>query len=375
MTGPSLQQHKIRALLGEGMLGTVYAAEQPALRRKAALKILRGRRDRRQLALFLEEAHAIRAFRHPHVAELIEVGALPDGQPYVLGELVRGETLGDRLRRLCRLPIPDVVDFALQAARALGAAHERGIVHGGLSREDIFLIPDLRMRRGERVKLNDFATARLRRPVVSAASAAEVPGTAVYLAPEQLQARRRVDYRADIYALGGLMYHALCGIPPFMAESRGALRELHLHALPARPRSLNPDVPYRLEVAILRALAKRPDDRFASMAAFARALESAMVPLARHHSRVPAVSLGAAVAMCLVLLLSPRAPGHPSPGRQGEAAAAPRGPQIVVLPAAGRVKLAKGKRRMAGRKRPIRSTTALLDRSVLDRDDLWAQRH
>jgi serine/threonine protein kinase len=379
MTGPCLQQYRIRALIGEGMLGTVYAAEHPALRRKAALKILRAPRDRRQMALFLAEARAARAFRHPNVAELIEVGALPDGQPYLLGELVGGETLGDRLRRLCRLPIPDVVDFAMQAARALGAAHELGIVHGGLSREDLFLIPDLRMRRGERVKLTDFATAPLRRPAISGNSAGAIPGTAVYLAPEQLQPRRRVDYRADIYALGGLVYHALCGVPPFVADTCGGLRELHLHGLPARPRALNRDIPHRLEVAILRALAKRPDDRFASMAAFSRALESAMRPLARRSSRLPTVSLTTAVAMCLVLLVSARAPGRSSSG-PGDARVEVRGPGIVVLPHAAatgpaRAQAARGKRRVAGRKRQARPTTALLDRSVLERDELWAQRH
>jgi serine/threonine protein kinase len=369
MTGPCLQQYKIRALIGEGTLGTVYAAEHPTLRRKAAIKILRPgrRRDLRQLALFSAEGRAVRAFRHPHVAALLEVGQLPEGQPYLIGELLGGETLGDRLRRVCRLPIRDVVEFALQAAKGLGAAHERGIVHGGLSREDVFIIPDLRMRFGERIKLTDFGTGRLRRAVVTSATAGDVPGTAVYLAPEQLQPRRRVDYRADIYALGGLIYHALCGVPPFVADTRAALRELHLHALPARPRSLNPDINYRLERAILRALAKRPDDRFASMAAFARDLESAMLP-PRRHSRVPAVSLSAAATMCLVLLLSARAPGGVSSAPQSPAAAPARGPHIVVLPPAA-AKRAKGKRRV---KRPA---TALLDRSVIEREDIWGQRH
>jgi serine/threonine protein kinase len=370
MTGPCLQQHKIRALIGEGMLGTVYAVEHRVLRRQAMLKLLHPG-CRRQMTALLEQARAVRAFRHPQVAEVLEVGQLLDGQPYVMSELLAGETLGDRLRRLGCLPIPDALDFAMQAARALGAAHEHGLVHRGLTREDLFLSTDLRMRRGERVTLSDFGLAHLRRPAVLERVAGDLPGTALYLAPEQLQPRHRVDYRADIYALGGILYHALCGAAPFVAGSRAALARMHLEELPARPRSLNPDVPARVEAAILRALAKRPDDRFASMAAFARALEAATLRVAPPRRRLPAATMTMTVAACLVLVLAARAPagGVASPAPRPVARAV-RGPTIVPMPSAHDQRKPVKRRSARSARRPL----VLAAGSVLERDDLWGQR-
>jgi eukaryotic-like serine/threonine-protein kinase len=338
MTGTYLRQYQLRALIGEGTFGTVYAAEHRSLRRKAAVKImhLACRGDRRRLSLLREEARAVRALGHPHIAEILEVGQLPEGQPYVMTELIAGETLGDRLRRVRCLPLTDVLDFAAQAASTLGDAHERGIVHRGLTREDFFLIPDLRMRRGERVKLADFGMARLGRQRMANLIADDPPGSALYLAPEQLQPRRRVDHRADVYALGGLMYHALCGVPPFVADTRKALVARHLHDTPPPPRSLNPDVPYRLQAAILRALAKRPDERFESMEAFVSALRGVVVSSpGRRQFPVAAASMTTALAMCAVLLLPTRAPTDApllARGKIGPSLHAPRRPSIVQLP-------------------------------------------
>jgi eukaryotic-like serine/threonine-protein kinase len=385
MTGPYVQQYEIRSLIGEGTHGTVYAAEHRLLRRRAALKIMHPtcHGDWRRLALFREDARAVRALRHPHIAEIIEVGRLPGGEPYTLTELIAGETLGDRQRRLKIMPLTDVLDFGIQAAITLGAAHQGGIVHRGLTREDFFLIPDLGMRRGERVKLADFAAARLRRPGGASDIPGDLPGSALYLAPEQLQPRRRVDYRADIYALGGLLYHALAGVPPFSADSRAALAAMHLHDTPAGLRSLNPDVPARVEAAILRALAKRPDDRFESMEGLARALRSAFASPVRRRSHLPAASTSMALAMLVLVLLSARAPmgAASSAARGARESSKPshRGPSIVQLPdSAGRqarVTPAAKRRTARSGKRTIRQPAALLDSAVVDRDDLWGHRY
>src|SRR5205814_2475487 len=134
-------------------------------------------------------------------------------------------------------------DFAAQAASTLQAVHDRDLFHGALTREDLFLVPDLTMPRGERVKLLDFGTGRLRRP----GGDRDLPGTSVYLAPEQWEGTDPIDHRADIYALGGLLYHALTGVPPFLARTRAELRALHLGETPLRPRAINRDVPTRVE--------------------------------------------------------------------------------------------------------------------------------
>src|SRR3954469_13278751 len=383
MPGPCLQQFKLRAIIGEGALGTVYEAEHRSSRHRVAVKIFhQPTADRRRLALFRDDARAVRLLHHPHIARIVEAGRLPEGQPYLITELIGGETLGDRLRRLKCLSVVDALEFAAQAAGALAAAHEHGVVHRGLTREDLFLIPDLRLRRGERLKVADFATARLRASGAAGAIAGELPGSGLYRAPEQLLLRRRVDHRADIYALGAIVYHALCGAPPFVADTPADLVAMHLHEPPPSPRSLNADVPPDLDAIILRALAKRPDARFESMAALVAALKDVTVARpAPRPARVPNGSASAtvALALCTLLVLSARAPGEAALSDiTARRASSPRGPSIVQLPANAGV-AATPRRATNGRggrrtRRPTPVVTAVRERSVLDRDDLWARR-
>jgi serine/threonine protein kinase len=286
-----VQEYKIRALIGEGTLGTVYATEHPRLGRKAALKVLHHARllDRAQATRFIVDARTAQSLRHPHLADVIEVGILPGGQAYVMTELLRGETLGERLRRVGTLPVADVLDFGAQAASALDAAHQRGLVHGRLTREDIFLVPDLSLPRGERVKLLDLGTA----PLEASDRAGDIPsGSAVYRAPETT-----LDPRADIYALAGLLYHALCGTPPFSAGGQAALVQAHREDVPASARSLNRDVPAHLSAALRKALARRPEDRFSTMTRFIDALS-------RHGRAGPRLDRFRAASALMVLAFS-----------------------------------------------------------------------
>jgi serine/threonine protein kinase len=217
------------------------------------------------------------------------------------------------------------------------------------------------MPRGERLTLLDAALAPLRRRIDPARA---LPmGAALFLAPEAWTGV--LDRRADIYALGGLLYNALAGAPPHLAATTGELMAWHRTRQPAPLRRLNPDVPRHIEAAIRRALAKRPEDRFGSMAAFARALR----PSARPSALRP-VAAGLAAAICGLFLFSARAPGEMSPPASPSpvVTVAARAPRIVRMPEVPVTTVRLKKVSRAAAPRPI--ITALLER-----EDLWGRRH
>jgi serine/threonine-protein kinase len=173
--------------------------------------------------------------------------------------------------------VPDALDFVQQAAEALAVAHHRGIVHCDLKPENLLLVPDHATPRGERVKVLDFGIARLRGQGQSdpSTSGLIILGSPFYMAPEQCGPEgTEVDQRADIYSLGALLYHALCGVPPFVDDAVGGLLARHLLDAPPPPRSIDPDLPLHVEAAILQALAKRPEERFLTMGALVTALRA-----------------------------------------------------------------------------------------------------
>jgi eukaryotic-like serine/threonine-protein kinase len=296
----SIEGYEIGALLGNGGVGTVYLARRTPSGARAAVKILDHALapDRQRPAIFLNEAVAATAIGHPGIVGIIDLGQLADGRPYLVRDVLEGESLGDRFRRVQRLPVADAVDFARQVASALDAAHEEGIVHGALSPENLVLITDLSLPRGERVKVLDFGVGRLR----VRARAGDDADADAYLAPEQReQDGTEVDRRADVHALGAILYHALCGVPPGATSA-------------VRPRIVNPDVPAHIEDALLRALALRPEERFDSMAAFAAALagDASATPAPRpaRAGRVVLGSVAVAATVVAVLLWSGVAPGR-----------------------------------------------------------------
>jgi serine/threonine-protein kinase len=431
MIGRSINNYRIRAQIGQGGMGTVYVAEHPFMGRKAAIKILRRAYlgDEGVVALFMNEARAANAIRHPNIVDIIDVGRLEDGQPYLMMEFLEGETLGDRLLRMGRLPPPDALDFVQQAAEALAVAHDRGIVHRDLKPENLLLVPDLGVPRGERVKVLDFGIAKLRGPALQA----EVPegpfvlGSPIYMAPEQCSLdATEIDHRADIYALGGLLYHTLYGAPPFVNEALGGLLAMHLHQAPVVPRSIDPLIPAHVEEAILRSLAKRPEDRFSSMRALVAALRAAPLrrrtgarqhdladrdptcltrlsrgPERRRAARWRGLTLGAIAAAALALALGPppqrvtaavRSHSLSLVTRMGRAAGLLPRPDVarppeppppsrpIVIPLARQdeppdelppPRRAPGPRAHAGLDRGLLG----IGREVLDREDLWGRRH
>jgi serine/threonine-protein kinase len=293
--GQLVNNFEIIRLLDEGGMGMVYEARHPLIGRRVAVKVLR-----RELTLqpelvtrFFNEARATNAVCHPNIIEIIDVGRFPDGAPYLIMELLEGESLTQRLRRVGRLELPEAVDLLQQAASALEAAHDKGIVHRDLKPDHLFLTKDEQRSGRQRVKILDFGIAKLRGDQVATSlrtSAGAIFGTPLYMPPEQcLGLPDLVDARADIYSLGVILYEAVCGRPPFVSAGWGDLLMMHMTQAPVPPSVHHPGLPGSLEAVILRALEKKPELRQANMAEFSRALAAAAAALP--GSLVPTITL------------------------------------------------------------------------------------
>jgi eukaryotic-like serine/threonine-protein kinase len=275
LIGKQVQNYQVTSLLGEGGMGAVYLGVHAVLGRQVAIKILRREfaEDPRLVDRFINEAKAANAIRHPGIVDVVDVGTLASGLPYLIMEMLAGETLRARLGR-GPMPVATAVDIAYQTADALAAAHAVGVVHRDLKPENLFLVSAGPV--GDRVKVLDFGIAKLTGSGFAADSAhtktGAVLGTPAYMSPEQCRGSGDIDHRTDVYALGIILFEMLTGQQPFRAAGFGDLMMLHMTAPPPAPRSLNPAIPARIEAAVLRALAKRPEDRFERMSDLARVL-------------------------------------------------------------------------------------------------------
>jgi hypothetical protein len=260
------------SVLGEGGMGTVYLAVHPGIGRQVAIKVLRPElgKDQDLLTRFLNEARAANAIRHPNIIEILDSGVTGPGISYLVMELLEGESLVARLRRLGWLQPADAIEIARQIASALGAAHAKKIVHRDLKPDNLFLIPapEPTNPTRERVKVLDFGIAKLQaapRADSVRTRTGMLMGTPIYMSPEQCLGTREVDHRTDIYALGVILFEMLTGRPPFVSEGFGELVNLHINRAPPVPSTLRPGLPAVLDALVLKMLAKRPEDRIASM--------------------------------------------------------------------------------------------------------------
>jgi serine/threonine-protein kinase len=263
-------RYLVRGFMGKGATSRVYLAEDLEGQRPVAVKILDEEygRTRDAATRFLREARAAAHVEHENVVRILDVSRRDqDGAPYLVMEFLFGESLGARLRRDGALPPGDALVVALQAARGLHAAHLAGVVHRDVKVDNLFLVGE--PGAAWAVKVLDFGLARMKElPSLTALGMAV--GTVEYMAPEQAVAET-TDARTDVYGLGVVLYRMLTGQLPF-AGSDVTLLAAQLFDAPAAPSGIV-DLDPGLESVVLRALRKRPDNRYPTMAALAEDLE------------------------------------------------------------------------------------------------------
>jgi serine/threonine protein kinase len=264
-----LGPYRIRARLGRGGMGAVYEAEDEATGEIVAVKTLTAHLgdDPGLKRRFATEIDTLKALRHPGIVRLLAFGE-DDGQPYYAMELVRGRSLEQVIRAGRRFTWRETMDVALEVTRALKAAHDRGVVHRDLKPANL-LFADAPAD-GTTVKLADFGIARLFGDS-GQTLAGTIVGTAEYMAPEQA-AGKPADHRADLYALGLVMFAMLAGRPPFRGGQVREVIERQRHEAPPRIATLAPDVPAELDALVDRLLAKDPARRPSSALALGRLL-------------------------------------------------------------------------------------------------------
>jgi len=258
--------YKVLRVLGEGGMGRVYEAQHTRINGKRfALKALHPEfaRNKDVLARFQREVEAAAAINNQHVVGVYDVDQTAEGRPFLVSELLEGMDLGDYLEATPRLSVGFAIRIVRQICRALIAAHEKGVVHRDMKPENVFLTGNLTC---PAVKVLDFGISRLEgQKGNTLTKTGFIMGTPSYMAPEQAKGAR-VDHRADVYAVGAILYQCVTGRIPFDRADATATLAAVLTEEPERPRSIVPDLPEHIEMIIQRAMAHEPDARFQSMA-------------------------------------------------------------------------------------------------------------
>jgi eukaryotic-like serine/threonine-protein kinase len=322
--GIKIDAYEILSLLGTGGMGEVYRARDSALKRDVAIKVLPAfvSRDPDRLRRFTQEAQAAAALNHPNILAVHGLGAF-EGSPYLVSELLEGETLREQLRHGA-IPIRKATACAVQIAHALAAAHEKGIVHRDLKPENLFVTKD------GRIKILDFGLAKLTQSPpeqhyseatqASATNPGTVMGTVGYMAPEQVRGEA-VDHRADIFALGAVLYEMLTGKRAFEKSTSAETMTAILQDDPPALSQAVKAAPPGLQRVVQRCLEKRPEQRFQSSSDLAFALEalsdsgsSPAVAIAQssHPRWFWLVAAGALAAVAALVIAWWRTP-HPVP--------------------------------------------------------------
>jgi serine/threonine-protein kinase len=259
------QTYAIIRVIGEGGMGRVYEARHTRIGSKRfAIKMLHPEyiRQAEVISRFQREAEAAAAIQSPHVVGVYDVDRLPDGRPYMVGEYLEGKELAEYLSEMGKLPVGPAVKIVRQICKALEAAHAKNVVHRDMKPENVFLTGDLTH---PVAKVIDFGISKHGdKPGTALTKTGMIMGTPSYMAPEQARGER-VDHRADIYAVGSILYCALTGQRPFDRGDPTATLTAVLTEDPPRPRSLEPTIPEPLEMIIQRAMSKMPEDRHDSM--------------------------------------------------------------------------------------------------------------
>ena len=278
MIGEVIGNYRVVSELGKGGMGVVYRAEHVQLGRPAALKMLLTTfsSDASFVQRFFNEARAASSIDHPGIVEVYDFGTHIDGRAYIVMELLKGESLEQRVKHTGMAPLEGATIVA-QVSAALAAAHARGIVHRDLKPDNIFLVPNELIPGGIQVKLLDFGIAKLANDQAGfKTQTGALIGTPAYMSPEQCMGRADLDHRTDIYAIGCILFHVLCGRPPFLGDQgTGMMIAAHIRDTPPDPRTLNPNVPGALAAIVQRCLEKDPAARFQTATELRAALVAA----------------------------------------------------------------------------------------------------
>jgi eukaryotic-like serine/threonine-protein kinase len=264
-------RYELEKLVGSGGMSNVFRAHDRLLERTVALKVLHEQytRDDDYVERFRREARAVAKLAHPNIVTVIDRGE-QDGRQFIVFEYVDGPNLKD-LTRNGPLEVRDAIGLTLQVARALSFAHDRGLVHRDVKPQNVLLNED------GQAKVTDFGIARSL-DVQGVTQTGTVLGTSDYIAPEQARGQK-VDPKTDIYSLGAVLYELLVGEVPFSGDNFVAVAMRHVNEPVPSVLDARPDCPARLDFAIQRAMAKEPNDRFASMDDFVAELEACLAEL------------------------------------------------------------------------------------------------
>jgi serine/threonine protein kinase len=282
------KRYELEELVGRGGMSSVYRAHDSLLERYVALKVLHEQysKDEDFVERFKREARSVAQLQHPNIVTVIDRGE-QDGRQYIVFEYVEGENLKELVVRRGRLEVREALEIAIEVARALGFAHEHGLVHRDVKPQNVLLNGD------GRAKVTDFGIARSLDVEQGVTQTGTVLGTSNYIAPEQASGKH-VDQHSDVYSLGVVLYEMLTGELPFPGESFVAVALKHVNEAPPSVVDVRGDIPPRVAEAVDRALEKEPKRRFPGMDAFAAELEACLADLDRDGDRevtmvVPAV--------------------------------------------------------------------------------------
>ncbi|MGB7331651.1 MAG: serine/threonine-protein kinase, partial [Terriglobales bacterium] len=316
MVGDTVSHYRVLSRLGSGGMGVVYEAEDIKLGRRVAMKFLPGEvaSDRTAYERMQREARSASALDHPNICSIYELGE-HDGQPFIVMQLLEGETLREWIERISKVnkrsQMNGAIDLAIQITRGQEAAHQKNIIHRDIKPENLFLTV-----RGE-VKILDFGLAKMMEPQKEpdvqsdltadiAADGEDAPtltrtgakmGTAFYMSPEQIRGEK-LDARSDLFSLGLVLFEMVTGRRAFKGSTGAAVHDAVLHGSPVPVRQLNPAVPAGVESIIRRSLEKDPSRRYQS----ARELHADLGRLNLHRSHALS-GIGMRITAGFLLLL------------------------------------------------------------------------
>jgi serine/threonine protein kinase len=265
-------KYEVQKLLGKGATGSVYLATDAFASRNVAIKVMDAmpsdpEEARRALKFFQNEASLAGKLRHPHIVTIFDAGIdTKDGLDlrYLVMELVEGTSLQPHCESAGLLPVARTAQIAYKCCKALEYANTVGVVHRDIKPANIMLRPDFD------IKVSDFGAAQLARSDTTQVAGV---GSPAYMSPEQIRGSEEIDFRSDMFSLGGVMYHMLTGARPFSGSTAYQLMDEILSKEPPAPSQVNPAIPPALDGVVLRALGKSRSDRFDSWNEFATALE------------------------------------------------------------------------------------------------------